>query len=91
MKYITLLYEKSKMESLGLFLHALLGEEEVINKVLEQSQNLNSSMAQTIEKMNLFQNEKSVDNKTDILKYFKWSISEGKYLESLRISLKLQD
>ena len=91
MKYVVLLYEKSKIESLGLFLHALLGEEETIEKVLNQSDNLKNIMIETADKIDHILNDKSIESKSDFVKLFKSSISEGKNLESLRNSFQINE
>ena len=76
------------MESLALFLKALLGEESVIQTALKEAPSIAESLSKTIEKMNGMLGNSEMKGKKEILKYFKWSMGQGKILEKLRLSVE---
>ena len=87
LKYITLLLEKQHMESITLFLHAFLGNEDSIEKALEQVPALENMLKQSFQKVSQVMKGNQMFEKKDILRFFKWSIKNGKTIESLRIDL----
>ena len=75
------------MESITLFLHAFLGNEDSIEKALEQVPALENMLKQSFQKVSQVMKGNQMFEKKDILRFFKWSIKNGKTLETLRICL----
>ena len=75
------------MESITLFLHAFLGNEDSIEKALEQVPALENMLKQSFQKVSQVMKGNQMFEKKDILRFFKWSIKNGKTLETLRIDL----
>lgn len=75
------------MESITLFLQAFLGNEDSIEKALEQVPALENMLKQSFQKVSQVMKGNQMFEKKDILRFFKWSIKNGKTLETLRIDL----
>ena len=79
------------MESVTLFLQAFLGNENSVEKAVDQIPILENMMKQSFQKMNQMMNGNEVQEKKDILKFFKWSIKNGKILETFRVKLRSEN
>jgi hypothetical protein len=79
--------EKQHMETVALFLQAFLGNESSVNLALEQIPSLENMVTQSYQKVNQAMNGNQMQEKKDILRFFKWSLKNGKILESLRLDL----
>jgi len=79
--------EKQHMETVALFLQAFLGNENSVNLALDQIPTLENMVTQSYQKVNQAMNGSQMQGKKDILRFFKWSLKNGKTLESLRLDL----
>ena len=87
MKYVTLLMEKQHMETVTLFLQAFLGNENSVERTVDNIPILENMIKQSFQKVKKMMKGNEVQEKKDILKFFKWSIKNGKTLETLRVNL----
>ena len=79
--------EKQHMETVALFLQAFLGTEDSVNLAIEKVPVLENMVKQSFQKVNQAMNGSQMQEKKDILRFFKWSLKNGKALEALRLDL----
>lgn len=84
-----MLLEKQHLETLALFSRGLLGSEDSVARVLEELPQLESMAKQSFQKLQQVMHQSKAQEKKDILRFFKWSIKNGKTLEALRQDLTL--
>ena len=75
------------METVALFLQAFLGTEDSVNLAIEKVPALENMVKQSFQKVNQAMNGSQMQEKKDILRFFKWSLKNGKALEALRLDL----
>lgn len=87
LKYITLLLEKQNTENIAMFLKALLGEEDDVQRTMDQVPELENMLKTSSQKVSQVLHSSDVLEKKDVVRFFKWSVKNGKILEGLRLSL----
>lgn len=82
-----MLLEKQHLEAVALFATGVLGEEDSVQRALEEVPALEGMAKQSFQKLNQVMHGSKAQEKKDVVRFFKWSIKNGKALESLRQDL----
>lgn len=70
-----------------MFLKALLGEEDDVQRTMDQVPELENMLKTSSQKVSQVLHSSDVLEKKDVVRFFKWSVKNGKILEGLRLSL----
>lgn len=82
-----MLLEKQNTENIAMFLKALLGEEDDVQRTMDQVPELENMLKTSSQKVSQVLHSSDVLEKKDVVRFFKWSVKNGKILEGLRLSL----
>ena len=83
--------ERHRVESIGLFLKTVLGEDHIIEQVLDEIPTIEKSLKESVKIIKKMNSKSNNINNKEIMKYFKWTMNEGKFNENLRIGFGSHD